>query len=1215
MIGRCHLILLSLLLTSAVALDWQSADGARSAAINPGNGKTGFTQMPHEATGIQFSNVLAVDRYTTNQIYLNGSGVAAGDIDGDGLCDLYFCALDNNNILYRNLGGWKFQDMTADAGVACPGRASTGAALADLDGDGDLDLVVNSVGEGTDIFSNDGKGHFTKTATVNPQRGGMSLALADIDGDGRLDLYIANYRTTTVRDQPNTRIQGATVNGQMVIQRVNGRPVADTDLANRFTLDANGKMLEHGEPDVLFHNDGAGKFSPISFTGGAFLDEDGKPLREPSFDWGLSVMFRDIDGDGSPDIYVCNDFHSPDRIWLNDGRGHFRAAPRLALRHTSMFSMGVDFADVNRDGLDDFFVADMLSRSHRRRHTQVANYNPLFLPIGKIDDRPQYSFNNLQLNRGDGSYAEIAQFSGIDASDWSWTPIFLDVDLDGYEDLLITTGHERDALHMDFINAIEQRKAREKLSGPEMLNLQRSIPRLATPKAAFRNRGDLTFEEVTAAWGFDGAGVSHGMVLADLDNDGDLDIAVNSLNGPAALYRNNSRAARIAVRLKGSGENTHGIGAKIRIVGGPVDQSQEMIGGGRYLSSDDAMRAFAAGDATNLNIEVTWRNGRRSVFNQAKPNRIYEINEQSSELAAPALARQSQPLFEDASAVLNHVHHEEAFDDFARQPLLPNRLSQLGPGVCWHDFDNDGFEDLIIGVGRGGALAVYRNNGQGGFALLNEPTLNRPVARDQTAILGLGSMVLAGSANYEDGLTNGGSVRIYDLQRKASGESILGEAFSRGPLAVADVDGDGDLDLFVGGRVVPGRYPEPAPSLLLRNENGRFMPLQRFEKLGLVSGAVFSDLDGDGMAELVLACEWGPIRVFKSDRGVFTEMTERLGLAKNLGWWNGVTTGDFDGDGKLDIVASNWGLNTRNHATRARPRRLHYGDLNGSGAVDIVESHFDPVLGQEVPDRLLKTAAALPFLQAAFPTYEAYAGASLQEIYGERLKSCSVMEVNTLSSTLFLNRGDHFEPVALSPEAQFAPAFGVCAGDIDGDGNEDIFLSENFFATGPEPPRQDAGRGLCLRGDGHGAFKAMRPAESGVTVDGEQRGCALADYDRDGRVDLVVTQNGAQTRLFHNVSARPGLRVRLRGGPGNETAIGAAMRAVFGAKMGPVREIHGGSGYWSQDGAVQVLGMSESPKGIWVRWPGGKTTTTDIPAGLVDIEIDAQGQLRSLTKP
>jgi len=444
------------------------------------------------------------------------------------------------------------------------------------------------------------------------------------------------------------------------------------------------------------------------------------------------------------------------------------------------------------------------------------------------------------------------------------------------------------------------------------------------------------------------------------------------------------------------------------------------------------------------------------------------------------------------------------------------------------------------------------------------------------------------------------------------------------------VDGDGDLDLFVGGRVLPGRYPEPADSLLLTNEGGRLVVGQRFEKLGLVSGAVFSDLDGDGKPELVLACEWGPIRIFRNEQGKLVswdavatlhDSSRRSGtkadqpstLNQLTGWWNGVTTGDLDGDGKLDIVASNWGRNTRYQGYLQQPLRLYFGDLIGDGTLSLVEACFDRELNKVVPWRDLKSMSrGLPWLQEQFTSCHAYGGASVTEILGAKLGAAGELQAVTLDSMVFLNRGGRFEAHALPVEAQFAPGFGVCVGDMNGDGKEDVFLSQNFFATVPEEWRHDAGRALWLRGDGQGGLKAVPGQESGTAVYGEQRGCALADYDGDGRVDLVVTQNGNATRLFHNVGAKPGLRVRLKGGPSNPTGVGAQMRLIYGDRKGPVREIHDGSGYWSQDSAIEVLGTPEAPTGLWVRWAGGKTTTNLVPAGAHEIEVEVGGKTRVL---
>ena len=632
------------------------------------------------------------------------------------------------------------------------------------------------------------------------------------------------------------------------------------------------------------------------------------------------------------------------------------------------------------------------------------------------------------------------------------------------------------------------------------------------------------------------------------------------------------------------------------------------------MSGDEAMRVFAAGSATNkLTMEVTWRSGMRSVVSNAEPNRIYEIAESGAVKTAPVGKPEVKPLFEDVSHLIEHRHVEGTFNDFERQPLLPWRLSQLGPGVGWHDVDNDGWEDLVIGAGKGGTLGVYRNDTKGGFTRLTNGPLSRVVSRDQTGVVGMGGLLLVGSANYEDGLTNGGAIRIYDVGRGASGEAVLSPPASTGPLALGDVDNDGDLDLFVGGRVIAGRYPEAATSQLLRNEGGRFVAMQKFEQVGLVSGAVFSDLDGDGDPELVIACDWSAIRVFKFSQGKYEEQTEQLGLAKFRGLWNGVTTGDLDGDGRLDIVASNWGLNSSCRASQEHPRRLYYADLDDNGSIEIIESRFEAGMKKEVPQRGLRAMMmGMPLIRERVPTFEAYASASVAEIFGESFSAAKKLEVNTLAAMVFFNRGDRFEAVPLPPEAQWAPSFGVAVADADGDGNEDVFLSQNLFATNMEMGRNDAGRGLWLKGDAKGSLRAVPGQASGVRIYGEQRGCAVADYDGDGRVDLAVAENGTATAMLRNTGAKPGLRVRLKGPPGNLTGVGASMRLMFGERGGPIREVHSGSGYLSQDGAVQVLATAQQPTQLWVRWPGGQTTSSDIPSGAREVEMNVQGQLRQV---
>jgi enediyne biosynthesis protein E4 len=1240
------LMLLALLWASGAvkAQTWQQRNGYRFQSLNvPATGTSGFTLLSPGETGIWFTNLLPESRALTNTLLPNGSGVAAGDIDGDGWCDLFFSGLGGRSRLYRNLGGLKFEDITERSGIICTNLDATGAVFADIDGDGDLDLIVNSLGGGTHLFFNDGKGHFTEGPKVlNQAAGGTSIGLADVDGSGRLNLYLANYRAATILDAPGTRFTMKLVNGKPEVAMINGKPLTDPEWTNRFEfrtgLDAQGRgrlaREELGEPDAYFENDGHGHFTLASWTGGKFRDEAGRPLSKPPFDWGLSVLFRDLNGDGAPDLYVCNDFGSPDRVWFGDAHGGFQAAARLALRETSFSSMGVDAADLNRDGNDDFMVVDMLSAQHRRRLTQRNSAHSEMASLSASSDRPQYTRNTLFLNRGDGTYAEIAQYAGLDATEWSWSPIFIDVDLDGYEDLLIPNGFIRDNMNLDVQNQIKQASGSMRGHPAEALALRKLFLPLTTANLAFRNNGDLRFRDESAAWGFNTAVVSQGACLADLDNDGDLDVLLNNLNAPAGIYRNETSAARIAVRLKGSGVNTRGIGSRIVVAGGPVPQSAVIVCGGRYLSSDDFEKVFAAGSLTNrLTIEVNWPGGKQSVIANVAANCLYEIDE--AEATSPRISPAKPhviPIFEDVSQRLGHKHHEDAFDDFQRQPLLPRRLSQLGPGVAWCDLDGDGREDLIIGSGKGGRLACFRNQGDGTFKNMEMAPWNTAVERDQTALVAWqGDSILVGTASYEGGSSNGTAVDLFSNVLAQPLGQVTNGGSSVGPLAVADYDADGALDLFVGSRVIPGEYPLAGGSRLFRQIAGKLVldatNTAQLAGAGMVSGAVWSDLTGDGFPSLILACDWGPIRVFRNDHGRLSNWdapvsvagagATRIPTGKGLklsdltGWWTGISVGDFDGDGRMDVVAANWGQNTKYERYRSNPLRLYYGDFAKDGTFGLLESYFEPEVRKYVPSSNLEIAArGLPFIAGIYPTYQSWAETDMESLMGRAPEKLNFVEAAWLETTLFLNRGDHFEVRVLPFEAQISPAFAVCVADFDGDGFEDVFLSQNFFDVDSNTSRYDAGRGLLLRGDGQGGFRAVSGQESGIRVYGEQRGAAVCDYDGDGRPDLAVGQNSDETRLFHNVAGKPGLRVQLHGSSNNPAGIGATMRLVTQGIPGSAREVHGGSGYWSQDSLVQVLSAQAVPTQLWVRWPGGKTATYDLPKEARAVTANIDGTIK-----
>jgi hypothetical protein len=1211
--------------STAEPFQWKEITGGRVTKLAPiAPASAGFQRM--ENTGIHFTNSLPPGKLLENQIRLNGCGVAAGDIDGDGLCDLFFCSLEGRSHLYKNLGNWQFMEITDQAGVSCSGLYTSGAAFADVDGDGSLDLLVNAYGSGTRLFLNDGHGHFTEKPNAGLVRhyGSSSLTLADIDGNGTLDLYVVNYATTTMADHPNAKLTFKNISGKPTLLAIDGVPIGnDPDMQNRYIVDPlDGKLKQAGEPDILYLNKGNGIFEAQPWSDGRFLDENGKALTSAPFDWGLSAMFRDINGDGFPDLYVCNDLFSPDRVWLNDGSGHFRAAPNFAIRHTSHSSMGIDFADINRDGVDDFLVLDMLSSKSWLRKLHVVGLHQETFPPGRINNRPQCDQNTLFLGRGDGTFAEVSQLAGLDASGWSWLPVFLDVDLDGYEDVLITTGYFRDSLNADLTAQFARMKSGKNLTGHEILELQRQVfPRNPLPKVAFRNRGDLTFEDASDSWRFNDVGISQGMCLADLDNDGDLDVIVNNFDAPPTLYRNETSAPRVAVRLKGLSPNTRGIGAKISFLGGPVPQSQQMVCGGRYLSSDDNERVFAAGTNKGpFSIEVSWRSARFSLITNVQANCLYEIDEAQAGSAQKPNLPSEHTLFRDVSELIRHAHSETPFDDFANQPLLPRKLSEAGPAVAWADVDGDGWPDLLISGGRGGSLAVIMNDGKGHFRPGVVPPALRDLKTEQASVLGIptdhGGLILAAQSNYELPTTNSVILARSDASGLTVDAGLPATPSCPGPMALADVDGDGYLDLLVGGRLVRGSYPAPASSQLFKGSaTGSFaadpQANELLKSIGLVNGAVFSDLDGDGWPDLIIAVGWGPLRVFHNSKGRFHEITEKVGLGKFTGWWNGVTTGDFDGDGRMDIVASNWGRNSKYERYRCKPLEIYYGDWNGQGTIELLEAYVDPELRKTVPVKGFDAVRrGLPWVQARFTNYESYGRASIEEVLGDRFPPSAKLEANTLESMVFLNRGDHFEARPLPIEAQFAPAFGICAADLDGDGNEDIFLAQNFYGVDHETSRYDAGGGLWLRGDGHGGFTSVPGQTSGIQVYGDQRGAAVCDYDADGRVDLAVSQNGTITKLYHNEGAKPGLRVTLAGGPGNPTGIGAQVRLVYASSAGPVREVHCGSGYWSQDGATQVLGQKERPLKLWVRWPGGSEVTYPLPQTAKDVTVDSSGHLQ-----
>ena len=1184
------------------------ADSFQTARLQPiQGGQPGFRLQSSAITGVDFVNVLSRETALTNAVVLNGAGLAIGDVNGDGWADLYFCNLQGSNRLYRNLGDWRFEEIK-DEMIACEGQFSTGAAFADVDGDEDLDLLVNGISAGTRLFLNDGKGAFSerKNSGLSQTASATSMALADIDGDGDLDLYCAHYIDVMSTADPTIQYALVKRDGRFVVTHVDGEPTTTSRLRNRFLVSSTGRLRELPEADGLYLNEGGGRFRAVQFQPGAFMDAEGSPL-SPYRDWGLAVMFRDINRDGFPDLYVCNDNASPDRVWLNSGKGAFRALPPLQLRHTSRSSMGVDFADVNRDGRDDFFVLDMLSLDHAKRMTQLVKQYSSNAVIRQWKERPRYNRNTLFMGESDGSFVETALMAGVAASDWSWCPVFVDVDLDGYEDLLVSNGFLFDVLDQDSHNQLRT----SKLSKFDRKRSRQFHPPLPLKNVAFRNRGDGAFEEVSVQWGFDVEGISYGMALGDLDNDGDLDVVVNQLNQKALLFQNTAPASRIKVSLRGKAPNVHGVGARIRFTSGQLTQSQEMISGGRYLACDEAARVFAflGGDGEAARLEVIWRSGKHTIVPTVLPNRTYTIHEAGSSQKETPPQAELQPLFADAGRLLDYVHREAFGGEPALQTMLPSRLDATGPGLSWFDADGDAWEDLFI---SGGSPAVFLNRRGREFQKIE---FSPPLPESQGPVLGWNNgrgkrfWLAAASTrsprgNSEDGA---GAIHVYNMKTGEVVDVLETGAESVSALCAADVDGDGDLDLFVGGGQRPGRYPEPADSKIWLNNEGSLEYSERwsraFQSVGMVKGAVFFELDGDARPDLALALEWGPIRIFRNSGKGFLEATRKQGMHSLRGWWTGIAAADFDGDGRTDLAAGNRGRNTALAIYPTKQFRIWFADDNGNGILTAVESWKQGNRWLPIADRTT-LSSVLPNLPRQFPTHSQFAQASMKDILDLASKDFQSLSANHVDSSVFLNKEGGFVPQSLPVEAQFSPVYAVNAADFDGDGWEDLFLGQNDFSVATRLTRNDGGRGLWLRGRGDGFFDAQDSLASGLRIFGMQRGAALADYNQDGRMDLAATQKNAPVKLYRNQTSRRCLRIKLIGPESNPEAIGARLRVVYNdGSMGPAREVCAGSGYKSQNSAVQLIGMQRPAAELWVRWPNGKEQTAPLKREVWEVRI------------
>ncbi len=1188
-----------------------------SALEHHDDAQVGYRRHVTSEQMLAFTNSLSSAASVKNRILENGSGVALGDINGDSLPDIYLAALEGGNRLYLNRGGFRFEQAPVASSVECPGQSSSGVLLADLDGDLDLDLVVGAIDQRVRLFLNDGQGNFAERleSGLSPQVGSTSLAASDIDLDGDLDLYVAHYRKTTVKDEAL----------KLNLRREDGLWVLPENQKSRFISTRNlvgrGILLEQGLADSLYLNDGHGFFRAVPWTDGFFRDEAGEDLEAVPLDWSLSASFADVNSDGYPDLYVCSDFISPDRFWINQQGDGFQALSRTSMTISSWSSMCVDWADVNRDGHCDFFVGDMLSRSHQRRHYQRANHTPNAWPDWAFEQRRQYMRNTFYVGGAEGDFAELARFAGLEASEWTWNCAWVDVDRDGFEDLLITNGHPHDSLDSDWTRKLSQQTGEDPAA-----RLQ--LPALKTANLAFRNGGQLSFDERGADWGFSAETFGQGMALADLDGDGDRDIVVNALNSAVEIYEDIGRRPLVKVMARELRPGRTAVGTRLTLSGGGVRQTRELRAGGRYLSADSSEQVFGVeslGDSFHL--IVRWSDGEESTVSDISPNSAVTVSRlldsglsvsERTVVMEPSTATPQidAPQFEDLSSELDLVHVDGPFDDSTIQASLTQQLSAPGLALGWVDQDSNRWDDVILGGGARSSpsVATYTSI-QGWTPALQE---NNGVLRgDQVSLASWeNGQVLIAASGYEKQQENPVSdVDVISfLGGRIEGRGAIPVAGAISAVTTGDLDLDGDLDVFVGGRFEIGRYPRAARSqLLLSTDEGlrSDAPRQSWpQDLGMVAGALFCHLNEDAWIDLAVVEEWGGLRVFLNEEGVLREQTRALGLEGLSGIWQSLDCGDLNGDGRLDLVLGNWGRNRFPVPKRERPLRLYYGESRKRGDFVTVEAVYDENVADYVPvldrDRCLEM---LPELRDRFPSYRSFGEFGIEAILEPHLKDLAYRQAAILDSLVLLRTHIGFEMVPLPWEAQISPVFGMSVADFNGDAREDLFLSQNFYGTELPVAPFDAGRGLLLIGHGDGKFSSLDSDESGIHVRGAGRASAVSDFDRDGRWDLLVGRHNRSMGLFRNLRGPTGLRVKLSLEGRNDGGIGALLRIREGDAMGPVRMLTGGGGDGAQDTLQPILFSAGKADQLWVRWPDGHETETDLPKRCVFVLVREDGSI------
>ncbi|MBC7628865.1 VCBS repeat-containing protein [Ferruginibacter sp.] len=1123
-----------------------------------------FQLQPSSQTGIHFNNKVEENEKYNVLEYMNiytGAGVAAGDINNDGLPDLYFSGNQTSGRLYLNKGNFKFEDITEKAGLLI-NRWCTGVSMVDINGDGLLDIYVNVAGSAKfgdmhNLFyinqgiSAAGNVTFKEQAAaygIADTRQTMNASFFDYDKDGDLDLFLI----TNPADEMVTGINS------IHDRKING---------------------ESAGTDILYRNNGPSSTGQITFTD---VSREAGILVEG---YSLGAAVSDVNGDGWPDIYVSNDFLTNDILYINNGNGTFSDKTAECLKHTSFASMGNDIADFNNDGLPDIYTLDMLPEDNYRKKLIIppASYDKFQLLLQKGYE-PQYTRNALQLNNGNGTFSDISFLSGISSTDWSWSALWADYDNDGDKDLMVTNGFYRDLGNLDYINyqaRMHNPMGNQDAKREEKLKAIKNLEKVPMQNYLFENNNDLTFTKRSDDWGFTQKGFSNGACYADLDNDGDLDLIINCFNEEARVYKNNSNEINknnfLNISLKGRKPNLQGIGSKVWIYTSGKMQFQEFYPYRGYESSVQPIIHFGVGTHTSIDsLKIVWPDGSKQILYNVKTNNALKLDIAHATVTPSSSIKNikyTTHLFTEITGAkgLNYQHKEPDFDDFKVQPLLPHQFSKNGPGIAVGDVNGDGLEDFFIGGTAASNGSFFFQNKDGSF--IKHPLPANTLSDNMGVLLfdadndndldlyivGGGSESPINSAAYQD--------EFFENDGKGNFKKVIGALpglKASGSCVIAcDYDHDGDLDLFIGGRISPGSYPLPGRSYLLRNDGTpgkiKFTDVTKevcpkLADIGMVTSALWTDYDNDGWSDLIITGEFMPITFIKNNMG--KNFAPPYTIDNSKGWWNSIVAGDFDNDGDIDYVIGNLGLNSRHKASVKEPLCIYAKDYDKNGLIDPVMCYYVNGKNYIYPtrDEMIKQINSM---RGRFPSYQDYASVTFEASFlPEEIKDAYVVKSECFESSYLENKGNgKFVRTALPVEAQFAPVFAMLTGDYNKDGNLDILMAGNSYSTEASTGRYDALQGLLLTGDGKGNFTAVKSAATGFNADNDVK--SLAQIEAANGTAVILTGNNNSELKAYQMQTKGMIIIPIK-----NTDVYAIIQKKNGQSY--KQELYYGSNYLSQ---------------------------------------------------